>query len=57
MKIALLILTIIYTLSPVDAISDFLLGLGWMDDATLWGLLGWYWFFLSKKTKRKKRVF
>ncbi len=32
MKILLIILAILYTLSPIDVLPDALIGLGWMDD-------------------------
>ncbi len=46
MKILLTILGICYVLSPYDLIPDFLVGLGWLDDVVVLGLL---WKFLYQK--------
>lgn len=35
-------LVAIYLLSPVDLVPDFLVGLGWIDDLVLVGLLIWF---------------
>ncbi len=39
--------TLLYVISPLDAIPDFLPGLGWMDDLLVIGCLLWY---LSRQT-------
>jgi hypothetical protein len=41
-KILPLALVALYILSPIDAIPDFLVGLGWIDDLVLLGLLIWF---------------
>ncbi len=46
MKILLTILGICYALSPYDLIPDFFVGLGWLDDVVVLGLL---WKFLYQK--------
>ncbi len=46
MKILLTILGICYVLSPYDVIPDFIVGLGWLDDVVVLGLL---WKFLYQK--------
>jgi len=43
MKTFLLVLGgILYALCPYDLIPDFLLGIGWIEDLALLGLLWWY---------------
>ncbi len=39
-KLILSILAVIYVVSPIDIIPDVILGLGWIDDGTIF-LLGW----------------
>jgi uncharacterized membrane protein YkvA (DUF1232 family) len=50
-KIILLILALIYVLSPYDLLPDMILGWGWIDDLVILGFL-WRYFHLSKKQKR-----
>ena len=50
MKILLSILGICYVLSPYDVIPDFFVGLGWLDDVIVLGLL---WKFLYAPIKRQ----
>lgn len=33
---------LLYVVSPVDALPDFIAGLGWLDDLLVLGLLAWY---------------
>ena len=50
MKIFLIILALLYVLSPYDLFPDFYaIGWGWLDDLILLGLLWRYWNSLSKK--------
>ena len=37
-----IVLAVLYVISPVDAIPDFLPGLGWLDDLFVLGVLAWY---------------
>ncbi len=50
-KIILLILALIYVLSPYDLLPDMIIGWGWIDDLVILGFL-WRYFHLSKKQKR-----
>lgn len=36
-----ILIAILYVLSPVDALPDFLPGLGWLDDVIVLGILAW----------------
>ena len=42
--------TLLYVLSPVDALPDFLPGLGWIDDVLVIGFLFWY---LARQAPRR----
>ena len=44
----LIILAILYTISPYDFIPDFLAGFGWLDDLVILGLL---WRYLRGRSK------
>ncbi len=37
-----ILLGLVYILSPIDAIPDFIPGVGWLDDLFLLGFLVWY---------------
>ncbi|HSB71862.1 MAG TPA: DnaJ domain-containing protein [Candidatus Methylomirabilis sp.] len=37
-----IVLAALYVISPVDALPDFLPGLGWLDDLVVLGALAWY---------------
>jgi len=50
-KIVLIILVILYILSPYDIVSDFLPGWGWLDDLVILGLLLRYLHGLKKKSQ------
>ncbi len=49
MKILLIIIGLIYVLSPYDLLPDFIIGWGWLDDLILLGLLWRYFKTLSQK--------
>jgi hypothetical protein len=53
MRWVLLLLLVLYILCPYDLIPDFLVGPGWLDDATLLGFLGWY--LLRGRGRRSQR--
>ena len=42
MKLFLIILALIYALSPYDFLPDMIPGWGWIDDLVILGLLWWY---------------
>jgi hypothetical protein len=48
----ILLLLILYLLSPYDLIPDFLVGVGWLDDLGLIGLLTYYYFYRQKKQEQ-----
>lgn len=50
MKILLIILALLYALSPYDLFPDFAIGWGWIDDLILLGLL---WRYLSSFRKKQ----
>jgi len=40
----------VYTISPIDAIPDVIIGIGWIDDMIVLGLTGFYiWRLLSRR--------
>ena len=47
-KIILIILGVLYVLSPYDILPDFIIGWGWIDDLVIIGLL-WRYLFMQKK--------
>ena len=44
MRFLLALLGLSYVFCPYDLLPDFFLGLGWIDDLTVLGLLWWYFF-------------
>lgn len=57
MKILLIILAIIYVLSPYDILPDFIVGWGWLDDLAILGLLFRYLYFNKRKREYNKANF
>ncbi|EFK06055.1 DnaJ domain protein [delta proteobacterium NaphS2] len=49
-KVLLLVLGLAYLVSPYDLFPDFFVGVGWLDDLILLGLLWWY-LYVYKKPK------
>ncbi len=49
MRLLLSILGLLYIFSPYDLIPDFLIGLGWIDDLAILGLLWWYFYIFRKR--------
>jgi DnaJ-domain-containing protein 1 len=48
MKLFLVILALLYVLSPYDLFPDIIPGWGWIDDLVILGLLWWYLRFRSR---------
>jgi DnaJ like chaperone protein len=57
MKIILIILAILYLLSPYDILPDFIVGWGWLDDLGILGLLFRYFYLLKRKQAYKDERF
>jgi len=51
-KIILLVLALLYVLSPYDLFPDMVIGWGWIDDLVILGLL-WRYFYLFKKKRER----
>jgi hypothetical protein len=49
MKFLLPIAALLYAVSPYDFFPDFFVGLGWIDDLIILGLVWWYLFVYRKK--------
>ena len=56
-QIILIILVILYILSPYDILTDFLVGWGWLDDLVILGLLLRYFNTLKKKRSAFQRYY
>jgi hypothetical protein len=41
-RVLLILASLIYVVSPIDAVPDFIPGLGWLDDLVVVGFLFWY---------------
>jgi uncharacterized membrane protein YkvA (DUF1232 family) len=54
MKIILIILAVLYVLSPYDILPDFIIGWGWLDDLAILGFLFRYLYFNKRKQKYNK---
>jgi uncharacterized membrane protein YkvA (DUF1232 family) len=51
-KIVLLVLALLYVLSPYDLFPDMAIGWGWIDDVVILGIL-WRYFYLMKKKRER----
>ena len=51
-KIILLVLVLLYVLSPYDLFPDVVIGWGWIDDVVILGFL-WRYFYLMKKKRER----
>jgi uncharacterized membrane protein YkvA (DUF1232 family) len=56
-KIILLILALLYVLSPYDLFPDMIIGWGWIDDLVILGFLWRYFYLLNKKRKRFQKYY
>jgi DnaJ-domain-containing protein 1 len=52
MRLFLTILALAYVVCPVDLLPDWLVGVGWIDDIVVLGLLWWYLYRYSKRRFR-----
>jgi DnaJ like chaperone protein len=50
--IILLVLALLYVLSPYDLFPDMVIGWGWIDDLVILGFLWRYFYWLKKKRER-----
>jgi DnaJ like chaperone protein len=50
MKIILIVLAVLYVLSPYDLFSDFSVGLGWLDDLIILAVL-WRYFYADSRDR------
>ena len=61
MRFLLALLGLSYVFCPYDFLPDFFIGLGWIDDLTVLGLLWWYFFgrkrFKSQAYYEKERQY
>jgi DnaJ like chaperone protein len=57
MKIILIILAVLYILSPYDILPDFIVGWGWLDDLAILGFLFRYLYFNKRKQAYSKKKF
>jgi len=56
MRFWIYLLSLLYVLSPYDILPDFFIGVGWIDDISVLGLLWWYHFiYRNKKTRHEAR--
>jgi len=56
-KIIIVVLALLYILSPYDLVPDFFLGLGWLDDLVVLGLVGRYLYAFKKKRDAFKKFY
>ena len=57
MKIILIILAILYVLSPYDILPDFIIGWGWLDDLAILGILIRYLYINKRKQEYNQESF
>ena len=56
-KIILLVLALLYVLSPYDLFPDMVIGWGWIDDVVILGFLWRYFYLMKKKRERVQRYY
>jgi hypothetical protein len=56
MRLFLTILALAYAVCPYDLLPDWLVGLGWIDDISILGLLWWYLYRYSKRKSAQERT-
>ncbi|CAB1084640.1 hypothetical protein D1AOALGA4SA_12153 [Olavius algarvensis Delta 1 endosymbiont] len=55
--IILIILAVLYILSPFDLLPDLLIGWGWLDDLVIFGFLARYLYKLKKKREDFRKYY
>ena len=56
-KIILIVLALLYVLSPYDLLPDMVIGWGWIDDLVILGFLWRYFYVLKKKRERFQKYY
>jgi DnaJ like chaperone protein len=56
-KIVLLVLALLYVLSPYDLFPDMVIGWGWIDDVVVLGFLWRYFYLMKKKRERVQKYY
>ena len=56
-KIVLLVLALLYVISPYDLFPDMAVGWGWIDDVVILGFLWRYLYLMKKKRERIQRYY
>jgi hypothetical protein len=56
MRFWLILLLVLYFLSPYDLVPDFFPGGGWIDDALLIGLVGYFFFVRPRRAERLRQA-
>jgi DnaJ like chaperone protein len=56
-KIVLLVLALLYILSPYDLFPDMVIGWGWIDDVVILGFLWRYFYLMKKKRERVQKYY
>jgi uncharacterized membrane protein YkvA (DUF1232 family) len=52
--LCILLIAILYFLSPYDLVPDFVFGPGWLDDLALLGILVYYYYYRPKKQEQRR---
>ena len=55
MKVLLSVLGILYLVSPYDLFPDFFVGVGWLDDLIVVGVLWWYIYVYKRRQLGSQR--
>ena len=56
-KIILIILALVYALSPYDLLPDVIIGWGWIDDLIILGFVWRYFYMLKKKREAYQKYY
>ena len=55
--IILVVLILLYVLSPYDLLPDMVIGWGWLDDVLILGFLWRYFYLMKKKRERSQKYY